>query len=124
MAFQQRLNGLGESQYVRVIALQDQFAPLADQLDDIHGTDTGGILVQFVKIRNDLFLVGDGDIQSHQVRMGGDDLGEILNGRNLKVDIFRVNVLRMELLVEEVLGEGVAERIADQTKLFHGDVSF
>ena len=67
----------------------------------------------FVEVRDDLLLIGDGDVQSAQVGIFLYYFHEVLDAGNLEVDVFRVDVLGGELFVEESDGERMSQRITD-----------
>ena len=73
---------------------------LADNLDDVHRAYLGRVLVQLVQIGDDLFLVGNGDVQPAEVGVLVDYFHEILDTGDFEVDILCVDVLRLEFLVE------------------------
>ena len=119
LGFQQRFDGIGEADDVRVVADKFQLSLLLAYLDDIDGTNRLGVIVQLIQERNDLFLIRNGYVQAYQVGVTQQDIGQFINCRNFKVDIFGINVFGLELLVEEVLGKRMSERIAYQTEFIH-----
>ena len=101
MGLQQRLDGLREADDVRVVAHQLHLGlALADNLDDVHGANLGRVGVQLVQVGDDLFLVGNGDVQPTQVDVLRHHLGEVLDAGDFEVDILCVDVLRLEFLIE------------------------
>ena len=70
------------------------------KFDDVHGAYLGRVRVEFVQVGDDLFLVGDGDVESAEVEVLVHHLGEILDAGDFEVDILCVDVFRLELLVE------------------------
>lgn len=66
---QERFDGALEADDVGVVAFQF-FAEYAfRKFDDVDGSDQAGVFVQVIQVGNDLFLVGDGDIQTVQFRV-------------------------------------------------------
>ena len=112
MWLQKRFYGLCESYDVGIVANQLYLAfGKADNLDDIDGAYLGGVFVQFVQIGDDLLLVGNGHIQSTEVRVFLYNFHEILDTWNFEVYIFCINVFCREFLIEISDGKGMFQRV-------------
>ena len=64
LSLQQWLDRIHKSDNVRIVAYQFQLPFLSANLDDIDCTDSLGIGIKFVQIRDDLLLIRNGYIQS------------------------------------------------------------
>ena len=75
--------------------------------NDIDGTDGTGFRTDGIKIAHHLLLIGNGHIESFQRGVGVEYLCQILDGRNLEVDVSGIDTFVLKLLVEIILREGV-----------------
>ena len=90
-----------------------------DDAHHIHCTNGTGFWTYMVQVTYHLFFVGDCHVESHQVGVRGENFRKQFYLRNLEVHIFRVNPFVLEFLVEISNGEGVGERVTDETVFFH-----
>ena len=66
---QERFDGALEADDVGVVAFQFFAEEAFRKFDDVDGSDQASVFVQVIQVGNDLFLVGDGDIQTVQFRV-------------------------------------------------------
>ena len=111
--FQQRLDGLLEADDVGVVTDELGLAKQSlGELDDVDCPDLAGVGVEIVEVGNNLFLIGDRDVQTAQIRVLSQDVLDLLDVGDLEIDVFRVDFLGLEFLVEIGFREGMAEWIA------------
>ena len=102
LRLQQWFYGLGESDDVGVIAYQFYLSfGEADDLDDVDGAYLGSVLVQFVQIGNDLFLIRDGHVEPAEVGILLYHFHKVFDAWNFEVHVFCINILCFELLIEK-----------------------
>ena len=87
--------------------------------DDVDSADGPGFGRDGVEKRDDLLLVGDGHVESLDVRILSDDLRQEVDGWNLKVLVDGIDVLVSEFLVEITDGERVSQWEANQSVFVH-----
>ena len=117
--FEQRFYAACKAYHVAVESFQQRLASFVRDTDHIHGPDGLGFRAQAVQIIHHLFLVGDGNVQPAQLRVGVDYLDETIYRRNLEIDVHSIDVLIVELLVEIADREGVPQRVTNKSVLVH-----
>ena len=117
--FEQRFYAPCKAYHVAVESFQQCLAAFVRDTDDIHCPDGLGFRAQAVQIINHLFLVGNGNVQSAQFRVGIDDFYEIIYRGDFKIDIGGIDVLVVEFLIEISNRERVPQRVADKSVLVH-----
>ena len=108
---------VAETNAVAVIAFQrTRTVWLAEHLHDIYSSDCLSLGVDGIKILENLFLIWNSHIKAGEVLVSGQHLGHAVNRLDFKIDISRVDFLRLKLLVEEILRERVPQREPNQSE--------
>ena len=103
-----------KSDDVRVAAYQfDLSFGETDDFDDVDRAYFGCILVQFIKVGDDLFFIRNGYIESAEVGILLNHFHEVFDAGNFEVHIFCVDVLCFEFLIEVSDGERMFQRVTD-----------
>ena len=100
--FQEWLNAAGESNDIAVVAFQLDVISFVFHLDDIDSSDGCSLGADEVEIADNLFLVGDRDIESFQLGCGVQDFCQVFDVWYLEVDVLGINSFVLKFLVEVV----------------------
>ena len=87
------LDALGEADDIGVVALEQGLVPLVGDTDHVDSTNGPRLRTDAVEEGDDLLLVGDCHVQSSQVRILVQDLGKIVDIRDLEVLVTGIDAL-------------------------------
>ena len=115
-------NTFSEADGVGVKAFEaDALGCLCDS-DDVDSTDGACLFAQLVQQWNDCLLVWQRYVQSSEGWVGRNDLPEVFNVRNLKVEILGINAFFLELIRKEAFAETMSKREADKAVCCHNSL--
>ena len=107
MGLQQGTDGLAKADDIGVES------PHVADADDVDRPNRTGIVVEAAEKRDDILLVGNRDVQPHEVGHRLDERQHIVGRRHLKIVVASVDMLGSKLLAEILTRERVPQRLAN-----------
>ena len=112
-------DAFGEADGIGVKAFEADALRCLCDADDIDGTNGVCFFAQFVQQWDNSLLVRQRYVQSSEGWVRLDDLPEVFNVWNLKVEILGVNAFFLEFLCKEAFAETMSKRKTDKAVCCH-----
>ena len=119
ISFQQRFYTSCKANYITVIAFENSFFTLMLYSDYINRSYSLCFGTQEIEIFDNLFLIGDGDIQTTEIRICVYNFRKLLDRGNLEILIKGIHSLVLKLLVKVIDGERVSQGVTYQSVFVH-----
>ena len=94
------LNALREANDITIKAPQDDFVAFVRHANYIYSPYGTGLRTYRIKEGDDFLFVGDGHVKTLQLRVGSQNLRQIINAGNFEVDVLSIDVLVLKALIE------------------------